>query len=207
MQHKAATLRLHEFVADGNSIEGLVMEAQQRFGLELLKELLEGLDEDLYKAHPPEWVCECKRERTIETMMGTLTYSRRIYRHKVTGKLFVPVDKKARFEPGQRVSEELKAMCAYLAVEMSYRAVPKVLETLRGVGVSAQEAHRCTQEVGQRRVEEVREGSRELYEKPGEERGKDSGLLVNQVDSLFARAQREKSRQIEMRLGALHSGW
>lgn len=210
MQHEAASFTVHDVPTDGKGLEAWVMQQQERFGVWLLQRQVEEIDEALFRQRPAEWVCEGLRTRTIETVVGTVTYRRRVYRNRLSGERFVPADEHVGWSAGVRVSPQLEAMCAELATRMTFRDVAEVLRKLRGVKISHQSAHQKTQAAGEQRVEEVRQEVQELFNNPGESAGRKRCTLFIEVDGMFARAQRRKKgqpRHFEMRLGVAHEGW
>ncbi len=210
MQHEAATFILQDGPADGKSLEDWVMQAQARFGVWLLEQLLTALDKTLFQQKPAEWRCEGFRTRTIETVVGTVSYQRRVYRHRVSGEWCIPVDEYVGWSAGERVSPQVKQWCTELATVMPFRTVSDLLWKLRRVKVSHASVHQKTQEMGERRVEEVRKEVAELDAKPGESPGQKRCPLFLEVDSTFARSQRRKKGEpghIEMRLAVSHEGW
>ncbi len=211
MQHEAAGFTVQDAPADGKSLEAWVMQEQARFGVWLLRDRLEAIDEVLFREKPAEWICEGFRARTIETVAGTVTYRRRVYRNRLSGERFVPVDECVGWSGGERVSPQVKAICAELATEMSFRAVAKTLWRLRQVKISGESVHQKTQELGQSRVEEVRREAEHLFANPGESAGWKRCTVFLEVDGMFARAQRRdrknQPKHLEMRLAVIHEGW
>lgn len=176
----------------------------------MLRGRLEAIDEALFGEKPAEWICKGFKARTVETVVGTVTYLRRVYQHRLSGERFVPADEYVGWPAGVRVSPQVKALCAELATEMKFRAVTEVLWKLRGVRISHQSVHQKTQEIGERRVEEVRQEAEELFAKPGESTGRKQCTIFLEADGMFARAQRRKKgqpRHFEMRLAVIHEGW
>lgn len=210
MQHRAATFTVQDEWTDGKSLEAKVMAEQARFGVWLLQEQLEAIDEAFYHEKPAEWICLGFKSRTIETMVGTVTYRRRVYRHRLSGERFIPTDRHVGWPAGERISPEVKRTCAELSTIMPFRATAEVLGKLRGVRISHESVHQKTQEIGDRRVDEVRQRAEELFAKPGETAGRKRCVIFLEIDSMFARAQRRKKgqpRHIEMRLAVIHEGW
>lgn len=210
MQHEAATFTVQDMPTDGKSLEAWVMQEQARFGVWLLQNRLEEIDRALFHAKPGEWICEGFRVRTIETVVGTVTYRRRVYRHRLSGERFIPADEYVGWPAGARVSPQVEALCAELSTVTSFREAAEILWKLRGVKISHEGVHQKTQDVGERRVEEVRQEVEELFTQPGESPGKKRCTLFLEVDSMFARAQRRKKgqpRHIEMRQAVSYEGW
>lgn len=210
MQHEAAIFSVQDAPVEGKKLEEWVMEEQKRFGVWLLKTKLREIDEAFYREKPDEWISEGLRENTVETLIGAVTYQRRVYRHRVTGERYVSTDEYVGWAPGERVSPQLKMVSAELATQMSYRAVSEILWKLRGIKISHESVHRSVQEAGERRIEEVTREVEELYSRPGESVGRKRCTIFVEVDSMYARVQRRKRgqpRHIEMRLAVIHEGW
>ncbi len=210
MQHEAASFTVQDAPTDGKGLEAWAMQEQARFGVWLLKERLKAIDEAVFREKPAEWICKGFKARSVETVVGTVTYLRRVYQHRLSRERFVPADEYVGWPVGVRVSPQVEALCAEMATEMKFRAVAEVLWKLRGVKISHQSAHQKTQEVGERRVEEVRQEAEELFSNPGENAGWRQCTVFLEVDGMFARAQRKKKgqpRHFEIRLAVIHEGW
>ena len=79
MQQNAAVFSLPEVELEGKMVEKWVFEQSCRFGLHLLKTILAGLDEELCRNRPSGWRHKGYEERTVQTALGKLSFSRRIY--------------------------------------------------------------------------------------------------------------------------------
>ena len=68
-----------------------------------------------------DWICVRKAPRTLQTKHGTLTYTRRYYRHRASGDHSHLIDLLVGLSPYKRVDPALRLSLARLGSEMSYR--------------------------------------------------------------------------------------
>jgi hypothetical protein len=207
MQQNAAVFSLPEVELEGKMVEKWVFEQSCRFGLHLLKTILAGLDEELCRNRPSGWRHKGYEERTVQTALGKLSFSRRIYVNQFSGERVAPLDEYLGWEKHARVSPEVKAMCVEMAPEMSFRAVSWAVNRLRGIEVSAEAAHQIVQDYGSVRGEQVDAEIREMYEDPKSATGTKECTLFFEIDSMYARQQGPGKRNIEIKLGVVHEGW
>jgi len=112
----------------GDGIDFLNFEAQLKkeldnLGCELLKAVIEELDEQIFKSpeRKRDWKSVHKEdEKEILPPFGIVRYQRRYYRHKQTNEYRYLVDEKMGVRPHRRVDANLKAELLEASSEMSY---------------------------------------------------------------------------------------
>jgi len=109
---------------DLGSFEDRLITELQDLGCEILKRILEVLDE-YFLEHPLErenWrVLRGPEPKTILTNLGEVVYNRRYYKNAVTGAYCHIVDYVCGIAPHEHVAPGLKAKIAAKAAEMPYR--------------------------------------------------------------------------------------
>lgn len=116
---------LHKVLEKGclDEILQAAKEGLPQLFLSFLKEHLEALDEGL-KAEPNirnQFSVHRISERTVETSLGTLRFSRRYFQDLETGKRVFLLDKEIGLQKRCRVTKELEASMLSLSASMSYR--------------------------------------------------------------------------------------
>ena len=93
-------------------------------GRNIVKEVLETLDKEIResKARKKDWYIErIKEERTLNTLLGEISYQRTYYTHKETGEYSFLSDNQLGIRPHERMDKSLKARLVKNATTMSYQ--------------------------------------------------------------------------------------
>lgn len=104
-------------------------------GRNIVKEVLETLDKEIResKARKKDWYIErIKEERTLNTLLGEISYQRTYYTHKETGEYSFLSDNQLGIRPHERMDKSLKARLVKNATTMSYQ---KSIDQLSRSGV------------------------------------------------------------------------
>lgn len=100
-----------------------VKESVINLGLSMIAEELELYDEHLRKNKQAraEWYIERRDETTLLTSLGSVTYHKTLFKHKVTGKYEYLLDRVMGIEKHTRITEDAEAEILKEAVQTSYR--------------------------------------------------------------------------------------
>lgn len=99
-------------------------EAVMELGRNMVKAVLETLDKEIKdsKARKKDWYVErIKEERTLNTLLGEISYHRTYYTHKKTGEYSFLSDNQLGILPHERMDKSLKARIVKNATTMSYQ--------------------------------------------------------------------------------------
>ncbi|WP_339364153.1 ISLre2 family transposase, partial [Vallitalea maricola] len=111
---------------DVKKLDQLVVEIRKmtdQLGRELINEHIKNLDYEIFKMpeRKKSWVpVRISEKNSLMTIMGTLNYERRYYKHKITGKYTHLVDDILGLTPRQRISSELEEKLLENAADTSY---------------------------------------------------------------------------------------
>jgi hypothetical protein len=143
-------LKLLEGEIDYLTIEKKLKEHLDALGCELLKEILEALDQKLYhsKTRKNNWKVERRNDqKTILTPFGQLEYQRTYYKHKSSKQYSYLVDEKVGITPHMRVGLNLKAELAEASANGSYaRATEQISRHNSSLKLSKQTVSTCVKQ-------------------------------------------------------------
>lgn len=132
------------------TLENEIKEQLDGLGCELLKEILEELDQKIYhsRARKNYWRVERRKDRkAILTPFGQLEYQRTYYKHKHNKQYSYLVDERAGITPHMRVGLNLKAELAEASAQGSYeRATEQISRYNSALKVSKQTVATCVKE-------------------------------------------------------------
>ena len=184
------------------------------YGREKIKLILEQLDIAIMESRDKaKYRYICKKKTSIKTVMGTIQYSRRIYKyHDKSGKRRYKslLDKHLKLDKtiGQ-MSENLVEKIIENATNMSYRKTAKNITDLTGQDISHQAVWDVTQKMGEK-IQEQEQQKIKAYEK-GELNGKkEVKVLFEETDGLYINMQgkdRKGGRKKEIKLAITYEGW
>jgi len=147
-----------------------------------------------------------KRERTIVTSAGEISFERRYYRDKTTEKNIFLLDETLGLAPGKRVSPRLNKMMLEMGVEMPFRKASTLIEHLVP-GISAMSIWHEVQRSGTKARQEAQEITREVFEDGVIPEGKIEAKQLNiEADGVMIRQQRNKKRYAEVKLFVGYDG-
>src|SRR5690554_1195274 len=164
--------KILEVLEEGNdylSFEAELKKELDNLGCEILKTVLEELDEKIHKSkeRKREWtVVRRNEQKEILTPFGLLSYKRSYYRHKKTKQYSHLVDQKASITPHARVGANLKAELAEASSNQSYEnATLQVSRYNQELKVSKQTVAQCVREFKVKALPEAPQKRRvaELY--------------------------------------------
>ena len=104
---------------------------------QLMAEVLECIDEELYQIYKAQWWRVARRDsRTIYCRYGELTYTRRLLQKD--GKSFYPLDHKMGFEPRKHYSLGMIEQIVEAVAITTARSASELLQNLAGITISHQ---------------------------------------------------------------------
>lgn len=170
----------------------------------VLQDVLELLDKKLFTSYDREnYQVRERVYRKLETLVGTVGFSRRAYKNRKTGEIVYLLDEVLDLPKRKRISPGLMMILAELGVMgPSYREARNAVTQLFGERIVSHETIRqVVKQVGQRLdVEEQNlrddpEGTRRV------------SVLIIEVDGWWVSLQREKTPSREVRNLLSHEGW
>ena len=149
------------------------------------------------------------KKRTILTLMGPVTFTRRMYRDKATNIDRYLLDEAIGLSKKVGIAGQLAELSMWLATGASYGKASRELEMLVGERVSKQAIWNLVQERGKKLAAELSE-SRESVFSNGETVisgvAATDGQLYGEADGSMLSQQRGKGKKIEMKIGVLYKG-
>ncbi len=197
---------LDELKLNFNDIEkeifGIVCEA----GLAAIKSMLEKLDEVLSESRDKKkYRYKFKTEKTIQTTMGDLTFSRRYYIDRYAQKGVFLLDKVLDLNLVGRTSENLIERMIDSAVDSSYRKSAAKIEESTLSKISHQTIKNKVDYLGDliRKIENERVAK---YIKGKLKGKKEVDILFEEKDGAYLRIQGKKHKQ-EIKVAKVYEGW
>lgn len=146
-------------------------------------------DKDRYRVHD-------KREVSLSTMFGEVTFKRRMYRDRKCAEYVYLLDQVLSFEGEIGISPQLEQLAVELASRgPSYRESSEQIEKFLGYSALSHET-----------IRERLLAWNEMKAPTPEEKRKASVLFV-EVDGIYTHLQGEKRRGKENRIAVVHEGW
>jgi len=194
-------------------LERIIFDLTRKIGQELLEELLQIIDDRLMAERERGILSnQGKRLRYMTTLLGDITFSKRLYRER-PGKWKYLLDEKLGIKKNQRVSELCEKAEGYLAfVSGSYRnsedlsqrfyGDSRSFESIRG-GVIRQGKKILKEEkdqIDKELIKALRQTEDELT------READSRIVYIEVDGTDIHLQHEKKKRAELKLGIISKG-
>lgn len=185
----------------------------RRKGNELLqfifRVLLEWVDEQLALQRPAGLRLKDRQPRTLETLVGPVTFWRRRYWDRQRRCHRYLLDESLGLEKRQRASPGLIAELVAQAVDQPFREVVRQRESMGLPTTSHGTVHAWTRALGARRAREQEEQRRKVFEEgQGSETAAAEGRVVfTEADELLVKAQREPVQRIAIKASMTHSGW
>lgn len=153
-----AIVKVLEGEVDYHSFEKLLKQELDRLGCDLLEEVLQALDQEIYssKARKKNWKVERRNDKkAILTPFGQLEYKRTYYRHKDTSQYAYLLDERAGITSHMRVSSTVKAELAENTAQGSYeKATEQISRYNPELKVSKQTAGACVKEFNAKQQQE-----------------------------------------------------
>ena len=180
-----------------------------QWGRELIGEAMEALDLALSQGRGPGLRFVGKRPRTLITRLGDITFERRLYREKDTGRYRFLLDEVLGLPVKEAVSKVVADLALGVAAVLPFRRAVAILEKFLPQGFSATALQRLVWRFG-KRVEEAEGKSQEATFGDGEvpPMGKEpASRLFVEGDGVSVALQREKERRGEVKTGIGYTGW
>ena len=194
-------------------LERIIFDLSRKIGQELLEELLQLIDNKLKKERKRgELSNQGKRLRYMTTLLGDITFYKRLYRER-GGKYRYLLDEKLNLEKNQRVSklyEKIEGLLAF--VSGSYRKAEGLIREFYGGSRSFESIRQGVirqgkkilkeekEEIDQERIKALRKTEDELTKEA------DSGIIYLEVDGTNIHLQQEEKTKAELKLGIISKG-
>jgi hypothetical protein len=203
---------LESAISDSRSfaeLEERVEKAIELCARSLLPHALETLDEQLMHGRNKErFELVNRKQRTVVTTVGEVTFWRRYYRDRKTGQGHYLLDEYLGLTSRQRVSPRLREKAVALAVEMPYHRVAKVLQEFVP-SISAMTIWQEVQQLGAAERQWAESWRKAVFEQgqtpPGQRRVDE---LHVEADGMVVRARdpHGRRRHIEVKLAVAYEG-
>ncbi|MFH1485461.1 MAG: ISLre2 family transposase [Chloroflexota bacterium] len=194
---------------DLGELEDVVRKEVCKAGRELMRKALEEKDEGLMRSRGPGLRQVGKRKRTITTMLGDMTFERRLYRDERSGQCRFLLDEALNLPYRGSLSERVATFALSVAGDSAYRRTAKVLKQALPHGVSASAVQKQVWRFGAR-VEKAEAAKQEATFGKGEvpEKGQEAiSRFFVEGDGVNVALQREKERRCEVKVGIGYTGW
>lgn len=117
---------IEKFIYHPEDIASFVNKVQQevlKFGLDIISETLEDCNQFLLEseARKNKWYVVRTDLKQLLTSMGSISFHKTLFKHKITGKRAYLLDKYLKIESHERISEDAKACILEEASQTSYR--------------------------------------------------------------------------------------
>lgn len=201
---------------DFKTLEKEIYQRVLKYGREKIKSILEKLDVMIMESRDKaKFRNICIKKTSIKTVMGTIEYSRRIYRYydEDGNKHYISLlDEYLKMDKtiGQ-MSANLVEKIIENATNMSYRKTAQNITELTGQDISHQAAWDVVQKMGEK-IQEQEKQKIKAYEK-GELKGKrEVKVLFEESDGLYINMQDKdrkggSGRKKEIKLAVTYEGW
>lgn len=188
IKNTTTTLTLKEIETD------LFRTLQQTFS-DVFAQLLTDLDQQLADSRDKKrYQLKDKRPMTMDSLFGSIEIRRNYYYDRQSEKFAFLLDQHLQFDGAKGLSPLVQEMAMELAVEgPSYRHASRTLEKLLGYSVISHEAIR--QQLLQTEVMP----SLPIHSK--------KNILFIEVDGLYVKRQKGRTRGKEEKIAAIHEGW
>ena len=206
-------LNIPEKEINFHHLERIIFNLSRKIGQELLEELLQLIDDKLKKERKRgELSNQGKRLRYMTTLLGDITFYKRLYRDR-GGKYRYLLDEKLSLEKNQRVSklyEKIEGLLAF--VSGSYRKAEGLIREFYGEGPSFESIRQQTIRQGKKILKEEKEQiDQELIKalrQTDDELTKeaDGGIVYLEVDGTNIHLQHEEKTRGELKLGIISKG-
>ncbi|HBR28794.1 MAG TPA: ISLre2 family transposase [Firmicutes bacterium] len=209
-------LSLNNTDLDFKTLEKTIYKTVCDIACNCLKDVLERLDLMLSaRRDPKEYKNKGLKKTSIHTVMGTVEYSRRIYKtqdENGRNQYIFLLDKYLKSETIGRVSSNLAEKIVERALEEPYRKTAQAIESLSNKGLSHTAVWNVVQVVGEKLDAQERQLIREYQQ------GKSKGqrcvkVLFHEADGIWLSMQgkdrpcKGKSKKKELKLAVNYEGW
>jgi hypothetical protein len=206
-------LNIPEKEINFHHLERIIFNLSRKIGQELLEELLPLIDDKLKKERKRgELSNQGKRLRYMTTLLGDITFSKRLYQER-GGKYRYLLDEKLGLTKNQRASQACQKIAGLLAfVSGSYRKAEELIREFYGEGPSFESIRQQTIRQGKKILKEEKEEiDKELLKalrKTDDELTKETerGIVYLEVDGTNIHLQQEEKKKGELKLGIISKG-
>lgn len=192
-----------------NEIEQAIFSFVCGLGVELAKKLLEQIDDEIAKKRDSKmYRYKEKREKSIETLMGTVTYERRYYqirRGARKGEMIFLLDEMMPIDLVGKVTTERVIDYLGATSKMSYRKSYEELTKSPTYQTSHQTIKNKVSEVG-RGLEKAEKERVEEYYSDKLNGTKEVDIIFEEKDGLYLKIQGEKNKK-EIKMAKVYEGW
>lgn len=185
-------------------IEQILWKELRALFCQTLKELLEGLDQQVFESRDKNKykVCEI-RGREIETLVGPVKFKRRAYRNEETGQRAFLLDQALELAKRERISPGLVELVTQLGVTgPSYRQARENITKIFGERIISHEAIRQVVIHAGEKIDQLEEIESKTLQ--GQRK---VPILFLEVDGLWVSLQQEKEPSTEIKTMTSHEGW
>ena len=172
-----------------------------------LGEYLEKLDQELVKEYVKNrgYRCENKSERTLETWIGKVTFTRHLLYDK-DGEPHYVLDKVLGLVPRMRISPDIWKTVAEMATSpgMTYRLTAKIMKEISGISMSHSTVGRFVREAGEAQEKWDEKQRKEIFEKGKVPKAPSIERLFCEVDGLYVKGIK---KSIEIKSMVNYTGW
>ena len=196
-----------------HNLEKIVFDLSRKIGQGLLEELLQIIDDKLKKERKRGILSNHgKRLRYMTTLLGDITFHKRLYRDR-GGKYLYLLDEKLGLTKNQRVSKAYQKIEGLLAfVSGSYRKAEELIREFYGDSPSFESVRQQTIRQGKKILKEEKDQiDRELIKalrqtEDGLTKEADNRIVYIEVDGTGIHLQYEKKKRAELKLGIISKG-
>lgn len=189
-----------------NDIEKEVFGFVCGIGVSMIKDMLEELDSKLSdQRNKKEYRYKFKSEKTIQTTMGNISFSRRYYVHRHTKQGVYLLDRALELNLVGRTSVNLIMKMIDNALRNSYRESANDINMNTNTSTSHQTIKNKVDFVGEK-IKKLENQRIAKYIKGELEGEKEVNIIFEEKDGIFLKIQGKKNKQ-ELKLGKVYEGW
>jgi hypothetical protein len=186
---------------------GNMIRILREYMMELLGDYLEKLDQQLVKEYVNQrgYRCENQSERTLETWMGKVTFTRHLL-YDQKGNPHYVLDELLGMVPRMRMSPDIWKTVAEIATSpgMTYRLTSKVAKELSGISMSHTTVNRLVKAAGEAQEAWDQSQRKEIFEKGKVPEAPSVDRLFCEVDGLYVKGIQ---KPIEIKSMVNYTGW
>jgi hypothetical protein len=173
----------------------------------LLGEYFEKLDQELVKEYVKKkgYRCENKSERTVDTWIGKVTFTRHLLYDKKDKPHYV-LDEVLGLKPRMRMSPDIWKTVAEIATSpgQTYRMTSKIMKDVSGISMSHTTVGRLVKEAGKAQENWDEKQREEIFEKVKVPEAPPIDRIFCEVDGLYVKGI---GKSIEIKSMVNYTGW
>jgi hypothetical protein len=206
----STTVSIADDELDFKGVEQIFLETSKKLACMLMLEWLKIHEEKLFMKHDRSMLTNKGfKKRSILTLMGPVSFSRRLYRDKVSKRDRYLLDEAIGLSKKVCIAGQLAELGMRLATGSSYGKASCELEMLLGERVSKQAIWNLVQERGKKITAELSKERESVFangETVASAVAETDGPLYGEADGCMISKQRGKGKKIEMKVGVLYKG-